>query len=183
MSGTGIRPARAADIGHLQEVENAADVLLTGALHPTEWEPAPHGSERAATSGFVLVAAGSAAGSVPVGFVHVREAGALAHLEQLSVLPEHGRQGVGRALVEAAKHEALTRGHQRITLRTYADLPWNAPSYSSCGFVESEPDSLFLLDLVQIERRSGLQRYGRRIQMTAELTEPVSGHAGPVIPA
>lgn len=101
--------------------------------------------------------------------MHVVETGGAAHLEQLSVLPAVGRRGHGRALVESAKTEAAGRGHERITLRTYADVPWNAPFYASCGFEESEPDTPFLLALVALERRLGLDRHGRRIQMTARL--------------
>ena len=116
----------------------------------------------------MLVAAETAGGDA-VGFVHVIERDGHAHLEQLSVPPEHGRRGYGRALVRAALSEAAARGHERMTLRTYADVPWNGPFYASCGFIESEPDSVFLLGLPAVEARLGLARHGRRIQMTARL--------------
>jgi hypothetical protein len=59
-----------------------------------------------------------------------------------------------------------------MTLRTYADLPWNGPFYRTCGFVESLPDREFLERLVEAESRLGLDRYGRRLQMTAALLAP-----------
>jgi hypothetical protein len=56
-----------------------------------------------------------------------------------------------------------------MTLRTYADVPWNAPFYSTCGFVESQPDTEFLRQLVDTEKELGLDQYGRRIQMSTRL--------------
>ncbi len=164
---TAIRAPRPADLDRLAAIEDAADRLLVDLLHPDGWGAAPSGRERATRPGFLLVADEEGRA---VGFAHVLEVDARAHLEQLSVLPEHGRRGLGRALVAAALEEAARRGHTRVTLRTYADVPFNAPFYASCGFVESEPDSPFLAGLVEQERRLGLDRWGRRVQMT---TEPV----------
>ncbi len=116
----------------------------------------------------MLVADESATGTI-VGFVHVLESGEIAHLEQISVLPEHGRRGYGRRLLEAAMDEARSRGFERLTLRTYADVPWNAPFYAGLGFVETEPMTDFHKSLVDVEERLGLDRYGRRVEMTAAL--------------
>ncbi len=90
-------------------------------------------------------------------------------MEQLSVLPEHCRRGHGRALVEAAKNEARRRGYEWLSLRTYAEVPWNGPFYARAGFVETKPVSDFHKHLAEVEERLGLDRYGRRIQMTAAL--------------
>ncbi len=65
--------------------------------------------------------------------------------------------------------EAQHRGYDQLTLRTYAEVPWNAPFYASCGFIESEPSSDFHRDLIVVELQDGLARYGARIQMTAHL--------------
>ena len=122
--------------------------------------------------GFVLVAEHletTALPSDPVGFVHVLEIDGHAHLEQLSVLPSYGRRGIGRRLVQAALSEARNRGHRTITLRTYRDVPWNAPFYASCGFTETEPDSALLRSLVATETALGLFEYGPRVQMTTTL--------------
>lgn len=80
-------------------------------------------------------------------------------------------------MVTAALNEAAVRGYDRVTLRTYADVPWNAPFYKRCGFSESEPDQPFLLGLVTLEEQLELGRYGRRVQMTAFLRskQPDSG--------
>lgn len=161
-----VRSARLADIERLQMIENAADERFLTRFNPESWWPAGPGQERAALPGFILVVAESADEDA-VGFVHVLEVEGRAHLEQLAVLPAYGQRGLGRALVIAGLMEAARRGYSCVTLRTYADVPWNAPSYEHCGFPQSQPDHPFLLGLVTMEERVGLSRYGRRVQMTA----------------
>ena len=121
-----IRLAQVRDIACLEEIENAADTLLVRFLDHVDWESAPSGEARASMTGFILVAADSEDDDA-FGFVHVLELEGFAHLEQLSVVPERGRQGVGRELVDASLTEAARRGFESMTLRTYADVPWNAP--------------------------------------------------------
>lgn len=163
-----LRAARPSDAEYIEAIENAADALLRDVLGAADWPPAETGSARLSAPGFTLVAVEGDDHS-PVGFVHVLDADGHAHLEQLSVLPSQGRRGIGRALVEAGMEEARARGYSRITLRTYAEVPWNAPFYSSCGFSESIPEGAFLRSLLDVEDGLGLDRWGRRVQMTALL--------------
>lgn len=163
-----VRFATPADYASIESIENAADQLLIDRLTPEQWQPAPSGASRASEPGFVLVAEVADA-AVVVGFVHVLELDKVAHLEQLSVSPEHGRRGYGRMLVDAAMDEARRRGYERLSLRTYAEVPWNAPFYARAGFVEEEPTAAFHRHLVEVEERLGLTRYGRRVQMDAVL--------------
>ena len=163
-----VRPAGPRDVARLEDIENDADALLVGFLRPDNWGSAPTGESRVESPGFVIVVSEITDGDA-VGFVHVLEAVGYAHLEQLSVLPEHTRRGLGRTLVGAAKTEAARRGHERVTLRTYADVPWNAPFYATCGFVETSPVSDFHREMAVEEKRLGLDKFGRRIQMTAQL--------------
>jgi GNAT superfamily N-acetyltransferase len=163
-----IRRAAPNDYLAVESIENAADQLLIDRLSPDSWEPAPSGVSRAVEQGFVLVAERPRTGTI-VGFVHVLESDGIAHLEQLSVLPQEGRRGYGRRLLDAAMDEARRGGYERLTLRTYADVPWNAPFYARAGFVETEPTTDFQKHLVDVEERLGLTRYGRRVQMTATL--------------
>lgn len=162
-----IRHASAADFDATEHIENAADSILVDLLSPDTWHAAPTGAERALSSGFTLM--GFVESAEPVGFVQVLEIDDLAHLEQLSVLPEYARRGFGRQLVAAALAEARRRGHTQLTLRTFADVPWNAPFYESCGFIECEPSTDFHRRLVSVERDLGLTALGRRIQMCARL--------------
>jgi GNAT superfamily N-acetyltransferase len=163
-----IRMAEPGDHAVIEVIENAADAILIDLLKPEHWEPAPSGTVRNAQPGFLLVALESVHDSV-IGFVHVLEIEGVAHLEQLSVLPTHGRRGNGRKLVEASMAEASDRGYDELTLRTYAGVPWNAPFYETCGFTESEPATDFQRRLVSLEEEFGLDRYGRRLQMTVQL--------------
>ncbi|QMU98441.1 GNAT family N-acetyltransferase [Microbacterium esteraromaticum] len=162
-----VRPAALEDAARLEEIEAAADRLLIDLLDAEDW-PAPDGAtERLALPGVVLVSE-LQPGEV-IGFAHLLELEGHAHLEQVSVLPRFGRRGAGRMLVEAILAEAARRGHRTVTLRTYADVPWNAPFYETCGFVETRPDTPFLTRLVDVERALGLPRHGRRLQMTARV--------------
>ena len=90
------------------------------AVAPVLLSPAPSGLDRELEPGFLLVAA--VAGRV-VGFAHVTDQDGHAHLEQLSVLPEHGRRGIGSALVRAAMEEARWAGYDDMSLCTYRDVP------------------------------------------------------------
>src|SRR5262249_30583947 len=57
-----------------------------------------------------------------------------AHIEQVSVHPDHARNGVGRELIEHAATWASARGLHSLTLTTYVDVPWNGPYYQRLGF-------------------------------------------------
>nr|WP_255646776.1 MULTISPECIES: GNAT family N-acetyltransferase [Nocardiopsis] len=61
------------------------------------------------------------------------------HLEQLAVHPDHGRRGVGAALLEAVCSGASAAGSPRVTLTTFRDLPWNGPWYAARGFAVLPP--------------------------------------------
>jgi GNAT superfamily N-acetyltransferase len=56
------------------------------------------------------------------------------HLEQVSIRPEYGRRGIGRALIETVKAWAREEGFQALTLSTFRDVPWNGPYYARLGF-------------------------------------------------
>ncbi len=164
-----IRFAEHRDLSAIEQIENDADRLLIERFQAKAWSAAPTGEARLSESGFLLVI--ELDGGGVAGFVHVREVEGLCHLEQVSVAPEHSRQGWGRMLVEAAKQEARERGYDSISLRTYADVPWNAPFYESAGFVEEQPATQFHRSLIGIEAEFGLDKHGRRIQMAAFLAE------------
>lgn len=123
-----IRPMEEADRQRLVEVSLAADRLFdsVGLRLPPD-DPAlmlRHCSP-------VLVA-----GRPAVGLAALTVLDGDAHLEQIAVRPDHGRRGIGTALLEAACERARWLGHRRITLTTFRDLPWNAPWYARHGFVE-----------------------------------------------
>ena len=166
-----VRPAREADLPLLAAIEDSGLPLFEQALGDLTGTvlgaPAVRGESRAQQDGFLLVAGTPE----PIGFAHVVLHEGQAHLEQLSVRPEHGRRGVGTALVEAACRRVATQGHRALTLLTYADLPWNAPYYARLGFVEVPPEqrSTWQTQLVAHEAEIGLDRFGRRVLMRRHL--------------
>lgn len=164
----GVRVAGRSDFALAATIEAAADVLLIEYLQAAEWPPVDEAEVRMAQPGFMLIAEDEAS-TAGIGFAHILEVDGYAHLEQLAVLPQHGRQGHGRRLVHAAAAHATARRHSEITLRTYLHVPWNAPFYETCGFRRSEPASPFHSRLVDVESCLGLERYGARIQMTLQL--------------
>ena len=74
-------------------------------------------------------------GSVPVGFAAAILLDGSAHLQELNVLPAHGRRGLGRALVYQVARWAVSEGFASLSLTTFRHVAWNAPFYARLGFV------------------------------------------------
>ncbi len=70
----------------------------------------------------------------PMAYALVELVDGHAHLEQLSVVPEAGQQGIGTALIDAVVAWAGARGDVEVTLTTFRDVPFNAPLYAKRGF-------------------------------------------------
>jgi GNAT superfamily N-acetyltransferase len=168
-----VRPASAADLAHIAPIEDAGgpqfSAYFGAAIHPVLLTPATDGRRRAAQPGFLLVAVLDEEGP-PVGFVHVLLIEGHAHLEQLSVLPERQRQGIGAALVRAAMAEARARGFDRLSLCTYRDVPWNGPFYRGLGFSEVTDLAPYERRLREKERELGLDVNGPRCVMEVALS-------------
>lgn len=136
-----IRWAREHDMEELPRIEHAAVQRFTLTRHAaiageTPWSPAEYREWMRARG--LLVAAGR--GDVAVGFALLRPLGGRdLCLHELDVHPSHGRRGVGRALVESACRVAARRGHARVVLSTFVDVPWNAPFYRRIGFRDLAP--------------------------------------------
>ena len=126
-----IRPARPDEFARLRELEFKADKLFEAVgIGPFLNDQAEDHFDQAA---LVLVV-----NDPPVGFVSVELVGGIPHIWQLAVDPDHGRRGLGRALMEAACDWARSEHFDAITLTTYRDVPWNGPFYESLGFVVLE---------------------------------------------
>jgi GNAT superfamily N-acetyltransferase len=69
-----------------------------------------------------------------VGFACARWVAGDPHLEELDVHPDHGRRGLGTALVAALVAWARARGARGVSLSTFRDIAWNAPFYAKLGF-------------------------------------------------
>ncbi|MFJ3957052.1 GNAT family N-acetyltransferase [Arthrobacter sp. NPDC090010] len=93
-----------------------------------------------------------------------------AHLEQLSVDPGHARQGLGARLVQHLRDTARQRGFTRVSLTTFADVPWNASYYARLGFriLPEEDWGPEVRARVAEEATHGLDRWPR-VVMVAEV--------------
>ncbi len=152
-----------AEVGLLPAIEEAADQMFVE-IGAGPLPPAASVAELTEAQ-FVLVA-----GRPPVGFARVEEVDGVAHLEQLSVHPQHARQGVGGALLEGVCEWAARAGYPAITLITFAEIPWNAPFYRRQGFVPLVELTPGLRDLRRHEAELGLDVFGPRVAMRRMLS-------------
>lgn len=92
-------------------------------------------------------------------------------LDEIDVHPDHGRRGLGRALVKRAIAWARYSGARSISLSTFSDVAWNGPFYSHLGFRELAPDlrSPAQREIVDEEAQRGLPME-RRVVMRLDLT-------------
>ncbi|MEM1179002.1 MAG: GNAT family N-acetyltransferase [Acidobacteriota bacterium] len=152
-----VRPARPSEVDRLPEIERRAarrfteiglDFLADGAVT----DPAVF--RRACGRGLWVAVRGVEV----VGFALSRPLGDDVHLQEMDVVPEHGRRGLGRRLVEAVCAGARDAGARRVTLTTFRDVPWNGPFYARLGFREIDPGqhSAELRELIARELEAGL---------------------------
>ena len=94
----------------------------------------------------------------PVGYVLLDVIDDNAHIEQMTVRPDHQGQGVARALLVQATGWARGTGRSAISLTTFADVPWNRPLYEHLGFCVLAEDEIGveLRALRDIEAAHGL---------------------------
>jgi GNAT superfamily N-acetyltransferase len=64
-----------------------------------------------------------------------------AHIEQVSVEPDHARRGIGAALIDHLAAIAKGEGRAGLSLTTFRDVPWNAPYYARLGFDIVAPEA------------------------------------------
>jgi GNAT superfamily N-acetyltransferase len=131
-----IRPARPHEVGPLPRIELAAAGLFPDEDLPQELrtEATPESAfAEAAEAGRLLIAVESRTRS-PVGFALAGVVDGSAHLLELDVHPDHGRQGLGARLIDAVAQWARDRGDTGLTLTTFVHLAWNAPYYRRLGF-------------------------------------------------
>lgn len=115
-------------------------------------------------------------GGLVVGFALVVIIDRFAHLEEVNVLPAHGRRGIGKALIRAVCKWALGKAIPAVTLSTFREVPWNGPFYKRMGFriVDPRDVSSGHVELVRLEKERGL-RTDLRVIMRYE-TKNDRGH-------
>jgi len=166
-----VRQAGPEHVGRLPDIEREAATRFGDSLpgsvlsHVTP----PDTLAAAQRAGLLWVALEPA--GAPVGFAVASIRGRRAHLDELDVLPGHGRRGIGTALIEAVEDHALDSGCVEITLTTFRDVPWNAPFYARLGFEEIPEQELDaeLSRRLSFEAALGLGR-SRRVAMRKPLS-------------
>lgn len=86
-----------------------------------------------------------------------------AYLEEMDVLPEFGRQGIGTQLLTTVIAWARDENFSELRLVTFRHLAWNAPFYAKLGFKaldsgELEPE---IAGLIEEEGRIGIDTDNR----------------------
>ena len=128
-----IRAARPSDYRLLPDVERQAGERYreVGLADIADHEPFDADEVAAAVMVFVATAD---EGDQLLGYAMVELVDGHAHLEQLSVLPDHGARGIGTQLLDAVAGWATNQGHAEVTLTTFRDVPFNAPLYAKRGY-------------------------------------------------
>jgi predicted N-acetyltransferase YhbS len=131
-----IRPAEPGDAAALATLIRAAF-----AAQPVAVDPPPSAlGETAESVARQIAACGGAVAEREgrlIGGVLWAERDAALYVARLSVAPGARRQGVARALMEAAEAAARARGLGRLTLGTRLALAGNRAIFAACGFVET----------------------------------------------
>ncbi|WP_434631679.1 GNAT family N-acetyltransferase [Chromobacterium sp. CV08] len=134
-----IRPARPDDLPALAGIERRAAALFA----PEDLPPALRGEtvpaptlRQAQADGLLWVAED---GGRLAGFALAEWLDGRLHLAEMDVDPDHGRRGIGAALLAHMVEQAARLGCDAVTLTTFDHLPWNAPFYRRHGFADIAP--------------------------------------------
>ena len=162
-----IRAARPHEYALLRAIERRAGELFREIGMPEIADDEPPSADHLASGAALYVATDDA--DQPVGYALVDLVDGHAHLEQISVVPEHGRRGIGQALVQAVADWARARGDREVTLTTFRDVAFNAPFYARHGFVVLNDEDLTegLRTVVAKEAADGLDTTARVVMSRA----------------
>jgi GNAT superfamily N-acetyltransferase len=159
-----IRAGRVEEIARIREIERAAgaafrDIGMDEIAADSPMSDEAIGAYLAGDRALVAVADRD----VLAGYLLLDTVDDAGHVEQVSVDPAYRGKRIGQQLIEAAAAWAREQGHQRLTLTTFVDVPWNAPYYERLGF-RRIPDGELSAGLRGIRRHEaelGLDRWPR----------------------
>jgi GNAT superfamily N-acetyltransferase len=166
-----IRLAQPGELARLQQIEHEAGALFSGLGLIDETLdlgfPAQE-LQRLIGLGQVWVACTADDSAVGAVITSVREGAA--YVEELDVLPAHGRRGLGARLLARVCAWAEQQGYPAVTLSTFRDVPWNGPFYRKQGFRElaREEWTPGMRRIRELEARHGLH-VEQRVFMRREL--------------
>jgi GNAT superfamily N-acetyltransferase len=140
-----LRPATSADLPRLVAVE-----VRAGRRFLEVGMPEIAGDDPGRIEDPALVEVAVEDGEI-VGYVELVVVDDALHVEQLSIVPEAAGRRLGAALLDRAAERARALGLARLTLTTFAEVPWNAPYYRRLGFEVIEDPGPELTALVAHE--------------------------------
>lgn len=110
------------------------------------------------------------AGEKAVGFAAASVVDDSGYIDEIDVVPEFGRQGIGTRLVQSVVDWARAETFPALTLITFSHLAWNAPFYEKLGFerMDSTEHGKELTGLIDEERRIGIN-IANRVAMRLSL--------------
>lgn len=165
-----MRPARIDDLPRLRDIEVAAGEAFRRIGMAAIADDSPPLLDVLAAyqrDGRSWVATNSA--DEPIAYILVEIADRHAHISQVTVHPDHARQGIGGALIEEAARWAVERELEGMMLTTFRDVPWNAPYYTRLGFVQV-PERQWPEDvrqIMQVEKAGVLAAWPRVVMKRA----------------
>ncbi len=173
--GITITGAEASDVPALVMIDRAASTLFesTGLIDSAALDDTVPANvlEQALDAGHVFVARQN--NGQPVGFTLTSQRDGSLYLDQVSVHPDFGQRGIGRALVLRILNDAEDRRLPDVTLSTFRDLPWNGPFYASLGFKEIPRSKLspFMFEIE--EAQSAFMDIAARCFMRRKVRRPL----------
>lgn len=153
-----IRLATIDDLLFLPEIESSAAELYPRHRIPHPKETMPENIlHQALNAGLLFI--GEYQQQV-VGFAACHLYSNYLHLDEVSVHPDFGKQGLGSALVLRVIQEMQNRKLKGCTLTTFEDLNWNAPWYKKLGFrkLKSQEIPAHVAAILRDEKSLGLKK-------------------------
>jgi 4-diphosphocytidyl-2-C-methyl-D-erythritol kinase len=137
-----IRPARLDEAYRLREIEDQASVrfLGLGLIVDESLDTLFPQDDVKRLIGMGQAWVGCLGNGPAVGMVMASERDGVGYIEEIDVLPEHGRRGLGGRLLARAGAWAQAQGYVAVTLSTFRDVPWNGPFYRKHGFRDLRPE-------------------------------------------
>ena len=138
---TKVRLARRTEVLRIRKIEDEAGKLFygLGLMDESKDESFPLiDLARLIDSGLVWVC--SVRDEPPVGMIIASVLDTSLYIEEMGVLPSHGRRGIGTRLLKHVCSWAQQNGFGSIMLSTFSTVPWNAPFYRKNGFRDMKPD-------------------------------------------
>ncbi|MEU2254133.1 GNAT family N-acetyltransferase [Nocardia xishanensis] len=166
-----LRPAIDADLPILQDIERAAgkpfaDIGMTAVADDEPPTLATLREFQRAGRAWVVTDAADR----PIAYLILGLVDGNAHVDQVSVDPDHAGRRFGKRLIDHAVRWARANGLPAITLTTFTEVAWNGPYYERLGFryLSAAEETPGLRALRTAEAEHGLDRWPRAC-MRAEL--------------